>query len=324
MNKPHSGFIVGEGGPHIFYASVGGGFPVLFCNGIGTSTFFWKHLLLHLKDRCQLITWDYRGHGRSERPKDLKQTTVQVNATDAKLLLDHHHIDKAVLVGHSYGVQVILEFYRLFPDRVLGLIPMLGTYGRPMDTFFDSGLGRVLFPVVYWGARRKTQTAKRVARAAIESRYITNLAEVMGVDPEIVRSGEFNEYFRHIVDQLDFQVFAEMAKHMQEHTAEDLLDQVRAPTLVVSGSKDKFTPDWISERMVEKIPNAEHLHIPNGSHGAMFEQPELINLRFDRFFFDHFNLPLGRLKPEKKPARHPRSKPTPRRPRRRSAKRRKR
>lgn len=293
--RPHQGYIVGEGGPHIFYTLNGKGFPIVFCNGIGTSTFFWKHLILHLRDRCKLITWDYRGHGRSERPKNLADTTVQTNGQDVRRLMDHHQIEKAVLVGHSYGVQVILETYRMFPGRVLGLIPMLGTYGRPMDTFFDSGIGRVLFPVIYWGAIKHTPAAKRLTKNVIESRYLTRIAEVMGVDPQIIRSGEFNEYFSHIVDQLDFQVFAEMAKHMQDHTAEDLLDEIQVPTLVVSGDRDKFTPDWISERMVEKIPHAEHLHIPHGSHGAMFEQPELINLRFDRFLYDHFNVPLSKV-----------------------------
>lgn len=292
--KPNEGYIVGFGGTHIFYTTAGRGLPVVFCNGIGTSTFFWKHLIVHLKDRCKLVTWDYRGHGRSDRPKDVRESSVQVNCEDLRILLDRRQIKKAVLVGHSYGVQVILEFYRMYPDRVLGLVPMLGTYGRPMDTFFGSGVGRILFPVVYWGARKHTQAAKRISRAFIQSRYIEDLAEVMGVDPEIVRRGEFNEYFKHIVEQLDFQVFAEMARHMQEHTAEDLLDQIRVPSLVVSGDRDKFTPDWISERMVEKIPGAEHLHIPHGSHGALLEQPELINLRFDRFLMDHFRLPPAR------------------------------
>jgi pimeloyl-ACP methyl ester carboxylesterase len=55
------------------------------------------------------------------------------------------------------------------------------------------------------------------------------------------------------------------------------------PTLVVAGERDLFTPRHLSLEMAQRIRGAELLEIPRGSHAALIEQPELVNLRLEKF-----------------------------------------
>src|SRR5206468_9970618 len=80
------------------------------------------------------------------------------------------------------------------------------------------------------------------------------LGVIMGdIDPSKVRVEDVEPYFRHAL-HVDFTLFVRMLRAAGEHTAEDLLPQIRVPTLVVAGSMDAFTPPELSMAMAESIP----------------------------------------------------------------------
>jgi pimeloyl-ACP methyl ester carboxylesterase len=93
---------------------------------------------------------------------------------------------------------------------------------------------------------------------------------------------ELQPYLEHL-SRLDLRVFFGMAKWMQENNARDLLKKISVPVLIIAGEDDIFTPWRISDEMFRTIPGAEILTIPHGSHAAIIEQPELINLRIEKF-----------------------------------------
>lgn len=70
---------------------------------------------------------------------------------------------------------------------------------------------------------------------------------------------------------------------MALHSAEDVLEKVKVPTLVIAGERDIFTPLWLSEEMADRIPGAQLLIIPQGSHAALVEQPQLLCLAVEKF-----------------------------------------
>jgi len=53
--------------------------------------------------------------------------------------------------------------------------------------------------------------------------------------------------------------------------------------LVVAGTHDTFTPYWLSEEMHDRIPGAEMLTVPGGTHVSPIEQPELLTLRLEKW-----------------------------------------
>jgi hypothetical protein len=96
------------------------------------------------------------------------------------------------------------------------------------------------------------------------------------------------DYFRHMAS-LDFRLAARALLAMEEHAAEDVLETIRIPTLVIAGEDDRFTPLRVMEKMWRSIPAAEFLVIPKGTHTALVENPLLMHMRIELFLRDHFH-----------------------------------
>jgi fermentation-respiration switch protein FrsA (DUF1100 family) len=102
------------------------------------------------------------------------------------------------------------------------------------------------------------------------------------VHPDLCKRSDLDPYLEHL-SLLDTEVFVEFTRTAQEHDASPWLGDIHVPTLVVAGERDLFTPRHLSLEMAQRISDAELLEIPRGSHAALIEQPELINLRLEKF-----------------------------------------
>ncbi|HVC41072.1 MAG TPA: alpha/beta fold hydrolase [Candidatus Saccharimonadales bacterium] len=71
---------------------------------------------------AHVLALDPLGHGRSDRPDDMAEYSIESFAGDAIALLDHLDIDEAVIGGTSLGANVTLEVARKAPRRVRGII----------------------------------------------------------------------------------------------------------------------------------------------------------------------------------------------------------
>jgi len=118
-------------------------------NGLGVSTFFWDHIGAYFSARHRVVVWDFPGHGASTRPADPSLFTMPGLADDLVEVMDRAGVEQAVLLGHSLGCQVILEATRRHPDRVAGLIPILGAPGRPAETLFHPRFGKLIYRLAY-------------------------------------------------------------------------------------------------------------------------------------------------------------------------------
>ncbi len=97
-----------------------------------------------------------------------------------------------------------------------------------------------------------------------------------------MRREDFAPYFAHL-SSMDPRLFLGMLKHASEHSTFDHLPEVDVPALIVAGTHDTFTPYWLSEEMHDRIPGAEMLTVPGGTHIAPLEQPELLTLRLEKW-----------------------------------------
>jgi len=288
MQETTEGFARAYDGTRIYYRSEGKGFPLVLSNGILCSTGYWVYLRPFFRNRCQVVTFDYRGHGKSELPRHPDNVTIGSFTEDLKAVMDALDIPEAVLVGHSMGVQVILEFYRRYRERALGLIPVLGTYGNPFQTFYGYAWpDRVAPPVLRTGIKY-SKAISRVFKPLLGTRLAIPLARMSGaIHWYLAPAGIMKDYF-HQIATMDFQTSFRSLLAIANHTAEDVLRDIQVPTLIIAGEKDPFTPPWLSEKMWRTIPNAEMITIPNGTHTALIENPHLMNLRMEVFLRDHF------------------------------------
>ena len=264
-----------------------GPIALIASNGIGVATFFWRQLAQHFAATHTFITWDYRGHGRSPVPQSPENLTVALCARDLWTVADRVGVGRAVLLGHSMGTQVMLEALRQNPGRLQALIPVLGAAGNVFSSFPGGArLQPVLRLLIELGASN-AQLAGRALNAAVQLPGVWEAVRALGiVHPDLCPREEFEPYFAHLA-QLDLRGYFALARDLLSHDAGDLLGQIDAPTLVIAGERDLFTPLRRSREMAARIPGAGLLVIREGSHAAMVEQPELVALSIEKFLRAH-------------------------------------
>lgn len=271
-------------GTMIAHRSLGQGSPpIVCCNGLGVGSFFWVYLESYFQEQRRVITWDYRGHGKSGLKENRKNYTLEALVKDAKRVLDSLRVKKAVLVGHSLGAQVIFEFYRQYPNRVAALIPCFGTDGQPMNTFYNLKLSRYLFQACYEISQRFPTPSNLISQVLLRnplSFYLGGMFKIMNTG--MINKDDVKRYIDHLL-QVDPIFFTDLLKSAQEHSAQDMLPEIKVPTLIVAGEQDQFTPLWISKKMHRLIPQSELFVVKKGSHAALVEQHDLINLRLEKF-----------------------------------------
>lgn len=281
-----SAFAASADGTRIHHYATGQGAQAIVCaDGLGCDGYVWKYLVEDFAPTHRVVRFHYRGHGQSERPRDPARHTIGDLVDDLVSVLDAQGLERAVLVGHSIGTQVILEAHRRHPDRVLALVPMCGSYGRVIDTFHDSAASALAFPLVHRFVRRFPRLVQKAWSLALDTELAYHVAVRTDVNGDLVRKEDFRPYLSHLAG-MDTELFFNLAKSAGENDNLAHLPRIDVPTLIVAGENDGFTPAWLSDVMHSRIPGSELLSIPTGSHTAPIEMPELVNLRLRRFLED--------------------------------------
>jgi pimeloyl-ACP methyl ester carboxylesterase len=279
------GFAVASSdGSPLFYESWGNpghATPVLLCDGIGCDGYVWRHLRDDLSARFCLHP-HYRGHGRTAPPRDPARVAIEDLADDVACILDDTLIDRAVLIGHSMGVQVALETVRRHAGRVAGLVLICGAASHPLRTFRGSAALEDWLPTIQKWIQRVPGVINRLSRAMLPTRLAYEVATRFEIRRELVQPGDFMPYLEGMA-HIDARLFVAMLAGAGRHSAEDLLPGIKIPTLVIAGGRDGFTPPERSRAIAAAIPDAELLEIPNASHTAPIEHPHLVNFTIRDF-----------------------------------------
>jgi pimeloyl-ACP methyl ester carboxylesterase len=261
---------------------------VLFlCDGIGCQGFIWKYITEYFHNQLFIVHMHYRGHGKSDKPSDTSKLRIEDLADDIAGVLDALKIKSAIIAGHSMGVQVSLEFFNRHRQRTDGLLLFCGTYGKPLDTFHDNSVLKMLFPLLYWLVLKNPAKVESFLKRALPTNLFYTLALLIEVNGRLINRNDFFPYLEHI-SNMDVEVFLRMLHFAAQHTVDTHLAEIDRPVLIISGSHDNFTPKWLSYQMYEKIPDSELLVVQMGSHTAPLEQYELVCLRMEKFFHENF------------------------------------
>jgi pimeloyl-ACP methyl ester carboxylesterase len=284
ISKAHQGFVRTDDGLEIFYRVLGEGEPALVCcNGVGVSTFFWEYVATHFSPARKVVVWDYRGHGRSSIPGARQRIDIPRCARDLGAVIGELQLQRPVLIGHSMGTQVALERYRQDPDNISGLVSVLGTYGHPLDTFNDMDASSVLFDLLLHASERYPRGIDAVGKLLVSLPRGFEAARLLKmVDGDRLSPHDLNQYMRHL-EYMGFPFFFRFVREAGEHTAEDLLDLIDVPMLVIAGELDAFTPAHLSQKMADLVPNSRLVWLEGASHAGIVEQPELINEALESF-----------------------------------------
>jgi pimeloyl-ACP methyl ester carboxylesterase len=257
--------------------------PALLCsNGLAGSPIVWRGLAKHFAATHTVITWDYRGHGRSPVPEHPDGVTVIQCARDLWTVAEQAGFREAVLLGHAMGAQVSFEAYRLRPEGVRALVSVLAGARGAYALAGGPALTPVLTLLLEVGARN-AELAQKAVRALVRLPGVWQAIRALAiVHPDLSPHDDFEPFLQHLA-QLDLRAFFALARDLLSHDAGAVLAEVRVPTLVVAGERDLFTPVEESRELASRIPGAELLVVRGGTHAALLEQPELIALAVEKF-----------------------------------------
>jgi pimeloyl-ACP methyl ester carboxylesterase len=220
---------------------------------------------------------------------------------DLFAVLDAAGEERAVLAGHSMGVQVVLEAHRRAPRRVAGLVLALGAAGRLLDSFHDSRVLTSIFPALKRAVLAFPELARFLFQTAVPTRFAFEVGRWLEVNRQLLPAADLRRYLADL-SEVDPEAFVRLLASAAAHDAAPHLPNVDAPTLVIAGERDTFTPMWLSQRMHRAIPGSELLVLPAGTHTGLLEHPELVSLRIEKFLAERVAPRLPRSTPAPVPA----------------------
>ncbi len=276
----------------------------MLTDGIGCAGWIWRRLEPALARERRVVHWSFRGHGASEPPRDPESMTVQECARDLVSVLDAARVKRAVLAGHSMGVQVVLDAWRRAPDRVAGLVLICGTASRVLDTFHESTALRTALPWARKLVDRWPALARQGFRTLVTADVALDYALAFEVNRTLLHRDDLLPYFADL-SRIDPGLFVRLLASAAEHDATPWLPDVRVPTLVVAGARDGFTPMRLSLALSQAIRGSELLVLPGGTHVAPLEYPELVEARVRAFLAER--APLDRVRRPRRSTRRSRA-----------------
>jgi non-heme chloroperoxidase len=276
------GFVKSFDGTRIFYCIEGKGKPLIFCYGLVCSSLHWTYQIDYFKNSYQTVWFDYRGHQNSEIPKDPESLTIENTARDLGVVLDTLKLDDVILLGHSMGVNIVLEFYRQQPDRVAAMVLANGTAQRPLETFFGTNLMQPGFQIL----RSIYEKAPDLVKSLWKSQKGNPLAKLVvtlgGFNPHLTPQADIALYVDQVAD-MDPSILLQLIRHYETYDATPWLHTVKAPTLIIAGEHDRLIPLEQQELMHQLIPNSEIEVVRHGSHCPQMDFPDQLNARIEHF-----------------------------------------
>jgi pimeloyl-ACP methyl ester carboxylesterase len=246
-------------GIHI-HSSVYGGGPrtVILVHGWTCDETAWKLQVPELSKSYRVITLDLPGHGKSGSPKDRK-LSMDLFARAVEAVRVESKVDRAVLVGHSMGTPVIIQYARLFPAHVAGLVAVDGSV-RPMANSKDMRAFADRFSGPE-GLKARESMIRGMFSAATNPETQKHILSMMLAAPEATAVGAM-------------QSFADPAIWKE--------DVFRMPVLGLYAEKSAAGN---REYMQTRFPSLEYFEIPGTGHFLMLEKPAEFN-RLLKAFLD--------------------------------------
>lgn len=252
----------------IFYETSGSGVPLMLMHGgLGPDHSYFRPWLDALGDLATLIYYDHRGGGRSSRLASFDGISHDTLASDADRLREHLGHDRMVLLGHSYGGMLALEYALRYPERLAGLVLCCTA---PAWDYDDELLEN--------SAARGTEDTL-AARDALHELPLPS-DEVFGKLWDRIQPLYFHRPHAAAMREMhEKMTYSASAYHLSEilladFNLDDRLPEIQTPTLIVVGADDWVTPMSQAIRMQRKLPNATTLVFEESGHYPFIEEHE--------------------------------------------------
>jgi 3-oxoadipate enol-lactonase len=238
--------------------------PLVFLHGIGGAARAWRSQLETFSDRYRAIAWDMPGYGDS---LPLARVSIATLAEALQDFLGSIAAVKPVLIGHSIGGMIVQQWLVNNP-RGAGAIVLAQTspaFGKAEGDWQKSFIEARLGPL---------------DRGESMASLAPNLVkELVGNDPDL----EGMKTARDCMASVPEASYRTSMLALLGFDQRQALKDIKLPTLVLSGSKDKNAPAPMMAKMASFIPSASYVEIEGAGHLVNLEQPHAFDAALDHF-----------------------------------------
>ena len=219
---------------------------ILLMHGSGLTHIVWSfHEQFYSTQGFNVLSVDLPGHGNSEGPS-LK--SIEEISDWIKSLMEKLNIKKIIIIGHSQGSLVGIDFAARYPESILSLVLVAGTYKMPVNqdliNYAEAGDEKAVLLMMKWGYEGSKafiggNPVKKIINSSREIR------EVLAVDLNAC-----NNY----------------------KGGKESLEKINCPTLCIFGDLDKMVPLEVGNKMASMIKDSKKKVISNCGHMIIFEK----------------------------------------------------
>lgn len=239
--------------------------PLVLIHAFPLNHAMWDPQIQALSEKHRVISYDIRGHGKSDVGDG--QYTIELFVDDLMALLDRLKIEKTILCGLSMGGYIALRALERHPER-FGALVLCDTRSEADSDEAkikrSAGLRLLKEKGVPFFAKEFVKPAFALETFKTNPGVIQTVKEMILKNPSLGIGGSL------------------LALASRTDTTASL-KQIRIPTLILVGEKDQITPPSAAFSMKEKIPNARMHVIPQAGHLSNLENSSEFNRRFMAF-----------------------------------------
>ena len=255
-------------GTRLHFVIKGEGRPVVLVHGNPGSGQDWTRVFGPLAALHRVIAFDRPGHGRSERPKHI-DATVEVQARLLHDALKQLHVERPIVVGHSWGGALALVYAINYPTEVSGIVLVAPAVYESQDLSLATELPAV--PVI--GDAVNFVLTPLLAATFVRS----ELKKAFSPDP-VPKS-----YLRSVLSEWT------RAKKVKWYSVDDALlndcltkisprySEISVPVSILAGDSDLIVSEKENaERLQQTIQTSRLLILPSTGHQIPFTRPPIV------------------------------------------------
>lgn len=258
----------------VHYKTLGSGPPLVFLHGLASNLKIWDLMEPLLASTNTVIRLDQRGHGLSSKP--LSGYSFRTVTSDLNNFLSALNIHQPILIGHSWGADVVLEYGVQYPDQIKGIVMVDGGTIQPSareDWTLEIAKQEMAPP-------KFTGLTLEGLKSRFSQRNGGVLSNIEGAFEAVL--GNFSQNDGQLKPHLTLANHLQIIEALWNHYPSDLYKIINIPCLFFPASPDENPEDshWVNrkshflEQALQDISRCKVHWFTNSIHDLPLQRPQ--------------------------------------------------
>lgn len=228
------------------------------------------------------VALDLRGHGQSDKPEEKEKYTMDCFAKDIYAIVEKEQLKNIVLIGHSMGGMIALEYYKLFHDTSItettASIQAIILCDTTFTNVFEHKQINTMSPFV------KHVLDHLIEHEDVKKKHFSHMEDI---DLNTYKNAsDYRVYYEGLHNTSMKSVFACM-ESMMNCDLTSVLPEIDIPVLIIEGAEDKVLPKLDSIELYDEISSSEIDFVPKGKHFVNLKSPKEVDTFIWNFLQKH-------------------------------------